>query len=67
MKIATPDFDVIDSGSIVLLRPNTAAASAWCDEHLPEDATWFGGSVAVEPRYISDIVDGAISDGLTVH
>lgn len=61
-----PDFTVYNHGSIVSFRPNTAAASAWCEEHLPDDATWFGGSVAIEPRYIDAIVDGAINDGLVV-
>jgi hypothetical protein len=36
------------------------------DDHLPADATWFCGAVAVEHRYIGPIVGGAIGDGLAV-
>lgn len=60
------DFTVVNEGSIFLLRPNTAAASAWCEEHLPDDVTRWAGSVVVEHRYIGAIVDGALSDGLEV-
>jgi len=40
--------------------------SAWVAEHLPTDATWFGGAVVVEHRYIGPIIGGAIGDGLVV-
>jgi hypothetical protein len=62
---AGKDFHCEDNGSIILLRPPTDAASEWVDQHIPDDAQWFGGAVAVEPRYISDIVAGFTGDGLT--
>jgi hypothetical protein len=45
-----------------LLRPISESAQ----EHRPEDATWFGGAVVVEHRYIGPIIGGAIGDGLLV-
>ena len=61
-----PDFRVENHGSIFLLQPLTPAANSWIDEHLPEDRMTFGGAVVVEHRYITNIVQGAISDGLQV-
>lgn len=59
-----PDFFVLNEGTIFLLIPLTDAASTWVDEHLPEDAQWFGNGVVVEHRYIADIVQGIVNDGL---
>jgi hypothetical protein len=61
-----PDFDLSGDGSLYLLRPLTPPAHAWVEEHLPDDATWFGTAVAVEHRFIADIIFGAIRDGLLV-
>ncbi len=60
------DFTVTGHGTIFLLRPNTPAAQAWMDEHLQaEQYQMFGTAVAVEHRYIADIVEGIQADGLT--
>jgi hypothetical protein len=64
--MTTTDFEIDNHGSICILRPLTEAAKEWCDEHLPEGAMWWGGGCAVEPRYIDDIVDGILNDGLSV-
>jgi hypothetical protein len=60
------DFDLSGHGTLYLFRPLTRAAHAWVNEHLPADATWFGGAIVVEHRYIGDIVCGAAADGLRV-
>ena len=60
------DFELSGHGMLYLFQPLTPAAYAWVEEHLPADATWFGGAVVVEHRYIGDIVGGAIGDGLVV-
>jgi hypothetical protein len=67
-EVKTPKSDLLvaNHGSIFLLRPVTTAAREWVGEHIPEDAIWFGGAVAVEHRYIVPIVQGAIADGLVV-
>lgn len=60
------DFTVQNHGSIFLLCPQTEAASTWIEEHIPADAMTLGSAVAVEHRYISDIIEGAQGDGLIV-
>jgi hypothetical protein len=60
------DFLVTGGGTIYLLHPVTFAAEEWVAEHLPEDAQRLGNAIAVEHRYIRDIVDGARNDGLAV-
>jgi hypothetical protein len=60
------DIHTENHGSIWLLRPVSDAGRNWLAEHL-DDAQWFGGAVAVEPRYVEDIVEGASLDGLEVN
>ncbi len=60
------DLSVQNEGSLFLLLPLTSGGKSWIDEHIPEDAMWFSNGVVVEPRYIADIVQGAINDGLEV-
>jgi len=60
------DFTVENHGSIFLLRPNTKAAQAWIDSNIPEDAQYLGNAVAIEHRYIMDIIDGIQADGLSI-
>jgi hypothetical protein len=60
------DFTATDCGSIIMLCPKTDAAKDWCAEHLPEDAQWLGGSVAIEHRYFGAIAEGITADGLEV-
>lgn len=63
---AVADFRFADLGSICTLKPQTDAATAWADEHLPEDRQTWAGAVIVEPRYVSPIIEGIVADGLTV-
>lgn len=68
-KPISPDFYVEGEGrfcTIYLLRPLTPAAIEWVEEHIPEDAQRLGNAVAVEHRYISDIVESIQNDGLAV-
>jgi hypothetical protein len=63
------DFLVTGEGpftTVYLLLPITTAAFEWIDEHISEDAPRFGEAIAVEHRYIRDIVDGARNDGLAI-
>ncbi len=64
--MASVDFEISGGGTVYLLRPLTGAAHAWIAEHLPTDALRLGDAVAVEWRYIGDVVGGAIADGLRV-
>ncbi len=60
------DLLVHGGGTVYQLRRVSPAGTAWIDEHIPEDATWFGNAVAVEWRFIRDVVLGAVADGLRV-
>lgn len=61
------DLKVRNEGTIYLLTPCTDAGRDWVKEHIPEDAIrWSKESVVIEHRFIEDIVNGAINDGLEV-
>lgn len=60
------DLRIENHGSIVMLRPVSDLGREWVAEHIPQDAIWFGGAVAVEPRYLGNIIDGAAGDGLEI-
>lgn len=60
------DLIVRVEGSICLLVPVTPAGEAWVNKHIAADALKWGKAIVVEPRYISDIIDGAADDGLEV-
>ena len=58
-----PQADVVVKGegpmtTVYLLEPLTAKADRWFKKHLPSDAPTLGRSVAVEHRFVRDIVDG---------
>lgn len=67
INFADPDFNVRDEGSIYILQSNTDAGNAWVDDHIPADAQRYGRhGVVVEHRYITDILNGIVEDGLSV-
>ena len=62
-----PDIAFENHGSIVLIRPLTAAGQSWLDQHVGDDETqYLGHAIAAEPRYCQDIFLGAQRDGLVV-
>lgn len=60
----TTDITITDHGSIILVTPITDQAKAWVDDNVSEESQWFGNSLVVEPRYISNLVDGMSDAGL---
>lgn len=61
------DIRVENHGSIMLLVAETYDAHEWLVAHVPADAMWArNDALVVEPRYVEDIVRGAIADGLEV-
>jgi hypothetical protein len=60
------DFHLTDCGTVLLLRPNTESAQDWIDRSVSPEATWFGGSVVVERRFIDFLLEGITSDNLSV-
>lgn len=63
------DIRVANHGSILILNGITPAGEEWLSEHCSDEAgevqTW-GGGIVVEPRYVNDIINGAIAEGLEV-
>jgi hypothetical protein len=53
-------------GSLYLVRPVGEEAREWLNENIAEDAAYFGGALAVEPRYIEALLEGAQYDGIEV-
>lgn len=60
------DFHVTGHGGLYLVQPLTEAASLWLEEHIGEEAQWFGSALAVEHRYIRPLVEGIVNDGYAV-
>lgn len=60
------DFLLVDNGSVVLLTPLSKAAKQWIEENISDDSTWFGRSLAIEPRYVDDILNGITNSNLEV-
>ena len=49
-------FEVANHGSIILVRPTTQVARKWLERHT--DGIWWGGALAVEPRYVEALLEG---------
>jgi hypothetical protein len=60
------DFTIHQSGSVSLFAPITESARAWLCQHCPagDDHQYIGDSLAVEHRFIAEIIRLAIRDGL---
>lgn len=60
------DFALSHYGSIVLLRPLTPRCRRWIERNVATEGwQWFGGSLALECRYVDLLVEGMREDGLT--
>jgi hypothetical protein len=60
------DIQVENQGSLFTFEALTDEANEWMEQHIPEDATWFGARLIVEHRYARDLANGMIGDGLCV-
>lgn len=54
-------FEIENHGSIVLVRPGSDAVYDWLKENT--DGTWFGGALAVEPRYVAALEEALMEAG----
>ena len=57
---SSPDFFLINHGSIFILRALTKEARDWVDLNLPDDFTG-----TIEPRYLEPILEGVQEEELT--
>jgi hypothetical protein len=60
------DVAISGSGTIYLFHLLTYGAQDWVDGHVSEDRQMFGTALAVEHRYVADLVQGMRADGLSV-
>lgn len=62
------DFLVQDHGSICILSPQTDGAMDWVEDNIEQDNDYqpYWPAVVIEPRYMSDILDGITADGMTL-
>jgi len=60
------DLLVQGHGSIFLLQPASCRGRRWIDDHVAAGREEWAGAVVVEARFITDIVAGALADGLEV-
>lgn len=53
------DFELMNHGSIVMVRPRTRRARSWVEDNVHlESWQWFGGAFACEPRFLEDLMAG---------
>lgn len=64
----TTDVTVVNGGSIYLLRPETPEAHDWVEENIGQDNGYqpHYPTVLVEHRFVADIIEGMVDDGLRV-
>ena len=60
----TPDVLVNNVGTLYTFCPLTLRAKEWIDEHVQDDAQWFGHALIVEHRYAWGLAQGMKDDGL---
>lgn len=60
------DLQLQETGSFFLLTPLTAPGKLWMQANLIGEQTLLADGVAVEHRYVDDIILGITGDGLTV-
>lgn len=59
------DLRAVYCGTVSTLEPLTERGTAWMDEKLAlEPWQFYGGAAVIDSRYIEDILDGAVEDGL---
>ena len=62
----TPDVLVNNVGTLYTFCPLTLRAKEWIDEHVQDDALWFGHALIVEHRYAWGLAQGMKDDGLVL-
>ena len=60
------DVEVTGSGTVYAMHPLTEAAQRWLDDNIGSDAIYMQGALMVEWRYVDEIIEGMLDDGLEV-
>ena len=62
----TRDVLVNNVGTLYTFCPLTLRAKEWIDEHVQDDAQWFGHALIVEHRYAWGLAQGMKDAGLVL-
>jgi hypothetical protein len=60
------DVHVQHEGTISLFHLQNEEAKGWVETHVVGETSWFGQALAVEHRYVLDLIQGMQEDGLIV-
>ena len=60
------DIRIANHGSLFTATPVTDAGRDWIDENVGGETQWWCGGLVVEHRFIDNLVDGMVGDGLEV-
>jgi hypothetical protein len=60
------DISIENCGSVFLFAANTDLGREWIHGHVPSDATFWCGRLAVEHRFAYDLAQGMAADGLVL-
>jgi hypothetical protein len=65
---AAPDFLIENHGSLFFLRPLSQSAREWIEENISQIDSFqpYWPVVLIEPRFVSDILSGILSEGWSV-
>jgi len=61
-----PDIRIANHGTISILTGATEVGARWLNEHLQDGPMWGEHGHVVEPRFVYDILDGALDEGLEI-
>jgi hypothetical protein len=61
---SNPGVLVNNVGTLYTFCPLTLRAQEWIDEHVQDDAQWFGYALIVEHRYAWGLAQGMKDEGL---
>ena len=62
----TPDFILQDHGSIWLCIPQSRRAERHLRRNTGPESQWWGGGLAVEPRFVESLATSIQDDGYTI-
>jgi hypothetical protein len=65
-QTSNPDILVNNVGTLYTFCPLTLRAKEWIDEHVQDDAQWFGHALIVEHRYAWGLAQGMKDAGLVL-
>jgi len=61
---SSPDVLVNNLGTLYTFCPLTLRAKEWIDEHVQDDAQWFGHALIVGHRHAWGLAQGMMDEGL---